>query len=283
MTRVLIAGCGYLGQALGLRLIQEGHEVCGLRRKSEKLPSNFLQIRADLTLPETLVNLPWPIDVVYYMVGADHRNEESYHAAYVQGLVNLVRALENQNPVVRRWIFTSSTAVYHQSCGEWVDENSTVAPNHFSGRCLRKAENFLLSNVTEAIVVRLGGIYGPGRHRLIDHVRTSEIQKIEGPSRYLNHVHRDDCVGALVHLLSLNNPQALYLVVDNEPVDKNQLIDWIARQLGTDLPSKLKTTSQIMQQSNKRCRNTLIVNSGYSFRYPSFREGYAPLLFKELQ
>lgn len=283
MARVLIAGCGYLGEALGLSLIQKGHEVCGLRRRSEKLPSNFLQIRADLTLPGTLVNLPWPIDVVYYMVGADHRNEEAYHAAYVQGLVNLVRALKNQNPAVRRWIFTSSTAVYHQSCGEWVDENSTVAPIHFSGRCLREGENFLLSNVAESIVVRLGGIYGPGRHRFIDYVRTGEIRKIKGPSRYLNHIHRDDCIGVLVHLLNLNNPQALYVVVDNEPVDKYQLLDWIAGQLDISLPLMFQENSQIKQQGNKRCRNTLIVNSGYPFRYPSFREGYLSLLFEGLK
>ncbi len=283
MARVLIAGCGYLGQALGLHLVQEGHFVCGLRRSREGLPTELCWSRADLTRTETLGNLPGPFDVVFYTAGADRRTEEGYQAAYVQGLSTLIQALQNQDPPVRRLFFTSSTAVYGQSGAEWVDENSAADATHFTGRYLRDGEKLLLQSPVAATILRVGGIYGPGRHRLIERVRRGEACCVEGPPRYLNQVHRDDCVGVLARLMQLDSLQSLYLVVDNEPAERCQVLRWIANHLGVPAPPREPSEGRLATRGNKRCRNTRLIDSGYTFRYPSFREGYRPLLSEPLE
>ena len=278
MARVLIAGCGYLGEALGLYLIQEGHSVCGLRRSRDCLPSQFVPLYADLNRPETLTNWPWPFDIVFYVAGAESRTEAAYQSTYVNGLANLIEALQDQDPPVHRFFFTSSTAVYAQSGGEWVDENSPVSTSHFAGRCLREGERLLLKSLMMTTVLRVGGIYGPGRNGLIQRVQRGDVCCVKGPPRYLNHIHRDDCVRALAHLMKLKSPLDLYLVVDKEPPEKCQLIRWIAERLGVASPSWRLPDICSTKRGNKRCRNSQLVASGYDFLYPSFREGYVPLL-----
>ena len=278
MARVLIAGCGYVGQALGLRLVREGHFVCGLRRGAGRLPPGLCGFSADLTRSETLGNLPGPFDVVFYTAGADHRSESGYRSAYLQGLGSLIGVLRGQSPPVRRFFFTSSTAVYGQSGGEWVDEDSPAAASHFRGRLLRAGEQLLLQGPIAGTVLRVGGIYGPGRHRLIDSVRRGEACCYEGPPRYLNHIHRDDCAGALAHLMGLDNPRPLYLLVDHEPAEQCQVLGWIADRLDVPAPPLMPSEGRSPARGNKRCRNTRLVGSGYTFRYASFREGYEALL-----
>lgn len=281
MARVLIAGCGYLGQELGLRLVQEGHFVCGLRRDSRRLPPALSGFSADLNRSETLKNLPGPFDVVFYTAGSTNRSEVGYRLAYHQGLGNLIGVLQGQNPSVRRLFFTSSTAVYGQSDGEWVDEDSPAEASHFRGRWLRAAEQLVLQGPIAGTVVRVGGIYGPGRHRLIDSVRQGKACCFEGPSRYLNHVHRDDCSGALAHLMALDNAQSLYLLVDHEPAEQCQVLRWIANRMGFPVPPRMPSESGLSVHGTKRCCNTRLVSSGYTFHYSTFREGYEALLWEQ--
>ena len=281
MARILIAGCGYIGQELGLRLVREGHSVCGLRRGPGQLPPGLRGFRADLTRPETLGNLPGPFDVVFYTVGADRRSEAGYRSAYLEGLGNLIGALRGQNPSVRTLFFTSSTAVYGQSGGEWVDEDSPAEASHFRGRLLRDAEQVLLDGPIAGTVVRVGGIYGPGRQRLIDSVRRGEACCFEGPPRYLNHVHRDDCAGALAHLMGLDNPRSIYMLVDHEPAEQCGVLRWIAGRLKVPAPRRVLAEAGTPVRGTKRCRNSRLLDSGYTFRYPTFREGYEALIVGE--
>jgi len=278
MSRILIAGCGYVGQELGLRLVRQGHSVCGLRRGPSRLPQGLRGFSADLTRPETLGDLPGPFDVVFYTAGADRRSEAGYRSAYLQGLGNLIGALQGQNPPVRRIFFTSSTAVYGQSGGEWVDEDSPAVAGHFRGRLLRNAEQVLLESPIAGTVVRVGGIYGPGRQRLIDSVQHGEACCFEGPPRYLNHVHRDDCAGALAHLMGLDRPRSLYLLVDHEPADQCGVLRWIAGRLRVPEPPRVPAEQGKPARGTKRCRNARLVDSGYTFHYPTFREGYEALI-----
>ena len=278
MARILIAGCGYVGQELGLRLVREGHSVCGLRRGPGRLPPGLRGFSADLTRPETLGDLPGPFDVVFYTAAADRRSEAGYRSAYLQGLGNLIGALQGQTPPVRRFFFTSSTAVYGQSDGEWVDEDSPAEAGHFRGRLLRDAEQVLLESPIAGTVVRVGGIYGPGRQRLIDSVRQGEARCYEGPPRYLNHVHRDDCAGALAHLMEVDSPRSLYLLVDEEPAEQCGVLRWIAGRLRVSEPPRVAAEAGKPVRGTKRCRNTRLVESGYAFRFPTFREGYGALI-----
>ena len=110
MARVLIAGCGYVGTELGLRLAARGDEVWALRRDPSALPAVFHQVAADLTEPAELASLPPSLDHVVYTASAGEASDAAYQRAYVVGLSNLLRAVEGRG--VRRVFFTSSTAVY---------------------------------------------------------------------------------------------------------------------------------------------------------------------------
>jgi nucleoside-diphosphate-sugar epimerase len=280
MANVLIAGCGYVGTALGTRLASEGHVVWGLRRRPDALPSSIRPFVADLTVPETLQALPPGLDFVFYTASADASDDDSYRAAYVDGLRNLLNALDGQRQPLRRVFFTSSTGVYAQSSGAWVDETSPTEPAEFSGIRVLEGERLLLGGLFPATVLRLGGIYGPGRTRLIDRVRRGLAVCTDGPPLYANRIHRDDCAGALHYLMNVDRPDQIYIGVDHEPVEQCEVLRWLAAQLGVSPPGvEPPSGSEVRRhQSNKRCSNAKLVASGYVFRYSSFRDGYMALL-----
>ncbi len=280
MARILIAGCGDVGTELGVRLTQAGHKVWGLRRHCDTLPSSVHAFPADLTKPETLSALPPVLDVVFYTAAPSSSSADNYRATYVDGIRHLLTALAAQDHNVRRFIFTSSTGVYAQEAGEWVDETSPTKPIHFSGRELRAAEHEVLNSAFPGTVVRLGGIYGPGRTRLIDSVRNGTAVCTDGPPVYTNRIHRDDCAGVLQHVMQLANPDPVYVAVDHEPADQCEVYRWLAQQLRVPPPRTTSTTDaeSPFQRSNKRCRNAKLVATEYRFRYPTFREGYSALL-----
>lgn len=280
MAQMLIAGCGYVGTALGVRLAAAGHEVWGLRRSAIGLPAEIRYLAADLTDPQTLRDLPPGLEWVFYTAAADGADEEAYRAVYVDALRHLLQALQRQGQAPRRVFYTSSTAVYAQADGEWVDETSPTAPTHFTGKCLLEGERLLLEGPFPATVLRLGGIYGPGRTSLIERIRQGRAFCSAGPPRYTNRIHRDDCAGALHHLMTLAEPDGLYIGVDHEPADQCDVLRWLAAQVGAP-PPRLEAGADAgrrRQHTNKRCRNAKLVASGYSFQYPTFREGYTALL-----
>ena len=275
--RILIAGCGYVGTALAARLAGDGHAVWGLSRRPRALPAQVSPVAADLRDPGALADLPRGLDAVFYTASAAGGGEAAYRAAYVLGLGNLLDALERDG-TPRRVFFTSSTAVYGQSDGSWVDETSAAEPTGYRGRILLEAEARLRAGPGEGCVVRFGGIYGPGRARLLERVRAGTATLPSGPE-YTNRIHRDDCAGALRHLLGLGRLEPLYLGVDDEPADRRLVLRWLAERLGVPPPREAPAEPAAggPAASGKRCRNARLRASGYRFRYPTFREGYAPL------
>ncbi len=280
MAQVLIAGCGYVGTALALRLAEEGHKVWGLRRHDDPLPANISLLVADLTVPETLVRLPSSLDFVFFTAAPDVSSDKEYRAIYVDGLRHLLDVLHRQRQRVKRIFFTSSTTVYAQADGDWVDEGSPTEPVHFSGIRMLEAERLVLCGPFPATVLRLGGVYGPGRGSLIERVRQGQAVCPEGPPVYTNRIHRDDCAGALRHLMGLAEPDTHYIGVDHEPGEECAVLRWLAAQLGVAAPrvGPPLAVDPRRRRGNKRCRNTKLVQSGYRFRYPTYREGYAAIL-----
>ena len=275
--RVLIAGCGYVGTALGELLAARGLEVFGLRRRPDASCAAIRPVVADLTRPATLRSIPAGVDLVFYTAAAGASSDDAYRAAYVDGLRNLLEALAAHPP--RRALFTSSTAVYGQSDGSWVDEDSPAEPQGFSGRRLLEAERLLLGCGRPAAVLRLAGIYGPGRTRLIDEVRGGAATVPEsGEPLWTNRIHADDCARALRHLLRLpaDAMQGVWLGVDDEPADRTVVFDWLADRLGVVHPRRVPVgdAAARMRPGNKRCSNAKLKRAGYAFRFPTFREGY---------
>lgn len=280
MARVLIAGCGYLGEALAARLLGAGHAVWALRRPGGRFPEGAAPLPADLQDISSLSPIPDDLDFVFYTAGADTRTDEGYRQAYVTGLGNLLSHLEKAGSPPQRVFFTSSTAVYGQTQGEWVDEDTPVAPSLFTGVRLLEGERLLKNSPLPATTIRLAGIYGPGRTRLLTAVREGRAALREGPTRYVNRIHRDDAAGLLSHLMALPAPENLYIGADHLPAGENEVLRWIGEQMGAGaLPAATseKDTGR-GATSNKRCRNERALRSGYTFHYPTYREGYGALM-----
>jgi len=273
---VLIAGCGYVGSQLGLLLRRDGHRVWGLRRDPSALPAEIEPVAADLLADDLAERVP-PTDRVVYAASADGRDPEAYRRVYVDGVANLLKALQAPDrPAVERFIFVSSTAVYADVGGDWVDEESPTEPENFRGRTMLEGERLALDAPFSATVLRLGGIYGPGRTRLLEMVREGRARCPANGPIWSNRIHRDDAARALHHLLELPDPAPVYLGVDEEPTPICQVYRELARMLGAPEPEVDPELTR--RRSNKRCSSRLLRASGLTFRHPTFRDGYQAMI-----
>ena len=276
---ILLAGCGDLGTEAGLQFAAAGHRVVGWRRSPDKLPAAIEGAAADLSTAD-LPPVPADTTAVVIAVAADGPTEEAYRSAYVDGVGHVLDALARDRVMPERVLFVSSTAVYGDAAGAWIDERVTPEPGGFSGRIMREAEDLLLKRLdgtrTTPIVLRLGGIYGPGRTRLIDQVRTGTAAIPDQP-RYTNRIHRDDAARAIVHLCTMpQEPAPVYLGVDNDPAELGEVLRFLADELGMAVPPTASLGDA--RGGNKRCSNALLQATGFSLKYPSFREGYRDIL-----
>jgi nucleoside-diphosphate-sugar epimerase len=276
--RVLIAGCGDLGTEAGLRLAAAGHSVIGIRRSPDKLPPPIIGVRGDLAAGY-LDELPDDVEVVAYTAAADDRSEAAYLGAYVAGPKHVLDALARAGARPRRLLFVSSTAVYGVTDGSWVDEDTPTRPASVTGEVLVAAEQAVLDRADGPTALRLSGIYGPGRTRLIDQVREGRAV-IPDPPVHTNRIHRNDAADAIVHLLTRREePAALYLGSDDAPVEQGEVLRFLAEEL--QLPPPPVGPSERSRGGDKRCRNTRLVGTGFRFTYPTYREGYRAVLAGE--
>lgn len=274
---VLIVGCGDVGSTLGVMLAAQGCKVYGLRRNPSRLPAELLAIAADFSDPGSLCALPRDIRTVFYTAASDGRSEDAYRLAYCNGLENILAAMREQDIRPRRLLFTSSTSVYGQRDGEWVDENSATEPAGFAGRVILEAERIVHESGIPAAAVRFGGIYGPGRGWLTRTVREG-APCIAEPPLYTNRIHRDDCAGVLAHIGALGSCAPVYVAVDCDPAPQCEVMRWIAERLGVPEPKRMNAQDVPGSRGSKRCRNAALLETGYEFLYPTFREGYGGLI-----
>ena len=266
--RILIAGCGDVGSALGIKLSTQGHHVYGLKRTINQLPDCIHGISADLCDKDSLSDLP-DIDILVYCAAASGRSESAYQNAYIDGLENIYAALPHRP---KHLFFTSSSSVYNQHQHEWVDEQSLTEPTQPSGQIMRQAEQQVLEK-GNATVVRFSGIYGPGRNHLINMVKAGTIAP-EEPLHYSNRIHRDDCAGVLAHLIQKINSgdsiEPLYLASDPNPTSIHEITAWLAEQLNANITQE----TPIRRGGSKRCNNQRLLQSGYQFIYSDYKAGF---------
>ena len=275
---ILIAGCGDVGGLLGVKLALQGHRVWGMLRNPSRLPPGLLPLEADLNEQGLAAKLPQSLDFVFFTAAASRHDEAGYRETYLLGLDRLLTALKERGmKQIRRVFFTSSTGVYGQTDGSWVDEASPTEPQGFSGKAMLEAERLLFDSGFPACAVRFGGIYGPGRTRLLSLAAAGALCA-PSPPLYTNRIHREDCAGVLLHLMGLTDLDELYLAVDDEPAAKYDVLFWLAAQIGAP-PPKAGAAAPTSKGSspNKRCANRKLKATGFRFRYPSFREGYREL------
>ena len=277
--RVLIAGCGYVGTELGLRLARAGHLVWGVRRSAGALPPPIRPIAADLLDPDLRAHLP-VVDRVVYAAAADDGTPHAYQLTYVEGVGNLIEALAAKGEPVERFVFVSSTAVHGGRGGEWVDETTPPAPADFRGEVVLDGERRVRAGPFPSVTLRLGGIYGPGRGRLIERVRSGEARCAPGTPSWTNRIHRDDAAGALAHLLTVGRAEATYLGVDDEPSPVCDVYRFVASLLGVPPPPEGGRDARTAGPG-KRCSNALLKRDGYRFEFPTYREGYRAIVARQ--
>ncbi len=274
MARILIVGCGDVGYRVAMALHTTGHQIIGLKRQLPPEPWPFPVLPVDIRQASALAELPDDFDLVLFMVSPDARQAEAYRALYEAGLDNLLNHFAGVRPGLK-WLMVSSTSVYGQKNGEWVDETSATEPGSATAFSLLKAEQQLWAADAKHSVVRFSGIYGPGRDWLLRRAETGErIQR--HPPIYTNRIHRDDCVAVLMFLIEKQLAgaalQSCYLASDHDPAPLWDVMNWIAAQFNYPAPAVLPVPAGADQ--NKRCRNTRLTALGYEFLYPSYRDGY---------
>lgn len=282
--RVGILGCGYVGLELA-RQLGADHDVVGVRRSSEGIAAiestGADAVRADVTDPAELASVP-DVDALVFAASSGGRDADAAERVYVDGLRTVIEAFGERDSSPDRLVYTSSTGVYGDHDGGWVDEETALSPTTDKTRVLAEAERiareFAPKYGIDGAVARFAGLYGPDRYRL--------ERYLEGPvtAGYLNMIHRDDAAGVVRFMLESTDGELL-LAVDDEPVDKWTFADWLADECGVERPPKRTKAERLDDDglseaarrrilTSKRCANERLRDLGYEFRYPTFREGY---------
>jgi len=285
--RVVILGCGYIGIELGRQLTEAGHDVVGVRRSESGCEAieaaGFTAHQADLTSDADREELP-DADWLVFAASSGGRNAEAAREIYVEALGDAIEQYGSRESTPDRLVYTSSTGVYGDHDGEWVDESTPLEPTTKKTEVLVEAERVALEESPkhgiDGTVARFSGLYGPERYRL--------DRYINGPvtEGYLNMVHQEDAAGAVAYLLTADRARdKAVLVTDDEPVDKWEFAGWLAAECGLDSPPKRTKQQRLTDDglseaarrrilTSKRCSNENLRTLGYEFRYPTFREGY---------
>ena len=276
---VYIAGCGDLGTEAGLRFAAAGHRVVGLRRRAELVPAPLEGRAVDLRTETPVIDDDATVVVVALAAGS--RDPDEYRATYVDGLRRVLDAIES-SAADPRLLVVSSTAVYDVDDGSVVTEETPATGASPTAAVLVEAEALLRERAPHATLLRLSGIYGPGRERLIEQVRGGEATLAEQPgtSPHTNRVHRDDAAAAIVHLAGLAMIGPVYLVTDDEPVRLDDVLTFLAAELGVAAPAPAPPRGR-QAGGDKRLSNALLRATGFSFTYPTYREGYRAVLAGE--
>jgi len=271
---VIIAGCGFLGETAADLFSGAGWQVLGLcahEASAARLAGKPYEVRAlDLTRPFTLES--WRgADALIHCASSAGGDAEAYRAVYLEGLLNAIAAFHP-----RRTLFTSSTSVYAQNDGSWVDETSETAPARDTGRVLLEAEGVALAS--GGYVARLSGLYGPGRSVLRQKLLSGEARLEAGGSRWINQIHRDDAARALFHLFSARAASGIYNVSDNTPATQREVYGWLAEHFQKPPPPEGEPDPHRKRGvTSKRVSNARLRSTGWAPLFPGYRDALGSL------
>jgi nucleoside-diphosphate-sugar epimerase len=281
----LIFGCGYLGGRVAAQWIASGEEVHAVTRRAEQAAQLELQgicphvgdVTDSLTLPEIA-----SLETVMFAVGYDRTPGKSIQEVYVRGLKN---ALERVPGSIRQFIYISSTGVYGQSDGEWIDENSVCRPRRAGGRACLAAEQQLATHRlgSRAVVLRMAGLYGPGRLPKLRAVQAGQPLEVASQAT-LNLIHIDDAARTVLAAEKYARPPSLYVVSDGHPVKRAEFYRALAKILDAPPPRFAEPAADLANAersvtskrvNNARMRDELKV----ALLYPDYQRGLESLTF----
>lgn len=274
MAGVLIAGCGDLGSAVAQRLVHRGLDVHALRRSAVTLAGVTCH-RADVTVAASLSGLAaLQPGHLLYCVAADAATDDAYRTHYVTGLANVLAALDGSR--LQRVLFVSSSRVYGQQTDDWLDETVPALPHDFGGRRLLEAEALLAASGLPHTWLRLSGIYGPGRQRMLRLARAPHDWP--ATNGWTNRIHRDDAAAFIAMLVERSHAgMALengYLVTDSTPAPQHEVLRWLAARQGAPCPAPPPPPVT----HGRRLSNRRMLATGFRLQYADYRSGYSTLL-----
>ena len=278
MVVCLIIGCGYLGFRVAERWQQSGHSVNALTRSPERAAwfsqQGMTGIVGDVTQPDTLNALP-EADIVLVAVGMDRSAYSDIEMVYVDGLKNVLANLRSRP---RHLVYVSSTGVYGDFDGAWVDETSTAQPLRPGGVACLKAEQLIRESdlASQSTVLRFAGIYGPDRVSTRQRIESGDWKKLSSAG-FLNLVHVDDGAKIIDRIVQADPSGETYLVSDGNPVLRRDYYSYIAERLGAEQIPWAETavdTKVGRSGSSKRISNKKLVEQfQVEFDYPDYRAG----------
>ena len=280
----LVIGCGYLGHRVAMQWLRQGETVHAIsrssRRAGELAAQGMLPIVADVSRPATLDKLP-AVRTVLFAVGYDRKSGLSMEQVYVHGLLHVLDRLPDS---VQRFIYVSSTGVYGQDDGSWVDEDSASVPTRPGGMtCLAAEQKLAVHEVGDLrVVLRLAGIYGPGRIPRLESMITEGV--VRAPAQgYLNLIYVDDAVQAVLAAERHAVPPRTYTVSDGHPVDRSEFYRHLAQLCSVPAPSfqppQVGSSKAERGESDKRVSNSRMLQElRIQLGYPSFRHGLSAAL-----
>jgi nucleoside-diphosphate-sugar epimerase len=274
MAKVLIVGCGDLGGTVATQLSAMGNEVIGVRRNDIAIRGVEI-IQADITQPASLSSLKQiQPRILIYCVAANGQTDEQYKAHYVDGLRNIL-ATQSENVNLKHVFFVSSTRVYGQKTDALLDESTSAIATDFGGDRLLEAEGLLNNLTCNSTVLRLSGIYGAGRLRMINLAKDPLNWPVQ--NGWTNRIHKDDAAAFIVFLvkqaLANKSTQACFIVTDSIPSSQYEVLTWIANQLQVNVDVKTPVI-----EGGKRLSNQAMLSTGFKLQYPDFKAGYQALL-----
>lgn len=263
--RIALGGCGDVGLRLARRLRDAGHAVLALRRRPQASEPGIEFRAVDLCRLGAGELVDWDADAAVSLVAPERRDP----AAYRQAFLDAPLALHAACPGLARTLVVTSTASVGGRDGEFSDEDSGGPYEDWRGELLAAIETELASRIESLLVACPSGLYGPGRAWMLRRARALEA----GEPRWTHRIHVDDAAAALHHLLQLQRPAPRYCLTDDVPTLECDVLAWLRQQL--DLPAVERPAGP---EHGRRISNRRLRDSGFRFRYPDYRSGYAELL-----
>ncbi len=271
MPSLFIAGCGFLGEAAAGFFCAEGWRVAGITaspesaaRLSRKIPT---ALSADLCSAEALAAVRrqhGPFDVVLHCASSGRGGAAAYQRIYVDGCARLAETFPDAH-----LLFAGSTSVYAQADGEWVDESSPTRPDRETGRLLLAAEALCLA--AGGCVLRLSGLYGPGRSVLLRKFLDGSAMLEEGGRRWINQIHRDDAARAILTVAGRGERGEIFNVTDDHPATQREAYGWLAEYFARALPREGPADRDRKRGwTSKRVRNDRLRSLGWEPQFPNY-------------
>lgn len=273
MMRILQVGCGSLGSLIAQATLAQGHELTIVRRSHKAVPPGAKALYLDVVAGEDLTALrAIEADILLYCLAPV--DGQSYQQTYVEGLRHVLAHVSSTH--LKHVFFVSSTGVYGEQQGEWIDEDTPAIPADADGQMILEAERLLENLACGHTALRVSGIYGPQRLYLLRLLQTQARWPTK--THWTNRIHEQDVAAAVLHLYQVvadgKTLPSHCILTDGAPAAQHEVLQWLAAQQGVSAPE----TPPLQPQSGKRIHSRFLQLTGFKPQFADYQAGYASIL-----